>query len=528
MAIVVKDWTDVQMMFHAIDCLICALQSLCMEVSEEKSQAVISLRGRRLRKFQSHHIERSQHGPVLTFAGTHKTYSFPIASDITCLGIRVSYQRMTSASIDHRLQLAKAAFSRMKLWLHRRRGLALSKRIALWRQTVFSILSYGIPLLQWRTSHVWSLHTAMLVMFRRIIGNHSYISHMTHQEVLLQHCDPEPLHFSRLHLESIRSIFQARQSRSECSDITHGTAWTFVDQNLCLVEHCIGQFCRTTIGPDPERISAHETYICPHCHATCHGLANFRRRLTTRHAHAPTRQVQRSIMEHSQAGLPQCKHCKNSFSTWRAFKMHIQCHSCCLHLPSEIHHMQVPVIDVDAIRDQPFGAALLHALSEEDWRSISGLKDACQYMQKQCLLCHKHFERTQSLIFHLKTDHTCFHSRAMTRAAMIIQQLCASPCRFCEQNFTSSHMCPVLIQCATILAQGLNDDLADDDGEWPSNKHCYLCGDTLPTFAELTKHLATAHRLRRFDYNQARDTLRGAPTNMCTLLADVHQYRLRS
>eukprot|EP00438_Fugacium_kawagutii_P009842 Skav202175 [mRNA] locus=scaffold482:136944:141335:+ [translate_table: standard] len=514
MAGVINEWNDILLFFHAVDILVTTLRELGMSVSASKSTAMVALRGKHTRRFQAQFVKRAADRRLLcipTKSGT--TLDIPMTSQTTYLGHILSYTNSVTATVQHRIQLAKTAFRRLQFWLRKRSGIALHDRFSLWIKTVFAVMHYGLALQPLEQKHFWQLHTTMLTMFRQMLGDHSYITRHTHQQVLEQFHIPEPLHLLHRHFRSLLDSLQARHQWLAPTDITADSSWNFVTSNILQAEHFQLQFMHTSIDLSSPQISPHQRYLCPHCQRSCIGLANLRRHVTTFHADAPTRACQVSPMIHAKEGLPICRHCQTSFSSWRAFRLHVQCHACIgITLTPSWMHVQDSQMPLDNLLSQPFGAALLQALKQDNWTQIAQMPEACLFLQTRCILCDKWMDRYQSMSFHLKTEHTCLTSRVLARAAMLQQVLCHSRCQFCGATYNKSHACPVILQCALILAHGYADDQCDPDGDWPSNKRCSVCHESFSDFRTLMKHLATAHQLPRQDYNLSRDSLRGSPT----------------
>ena len=124
-------------------------------------------------------------------------------------------------------------------------------------------------------------------------------------------------------------------------------------------------------------------------------------------------------------GLPICKFCHQTFTTWRSFLTHIErgCQelvsgpqTCTIgadrvgaalgtiDLPAQ--HMAdvaarglrlITAEELHTLRTLPFGDKLLQIVQTRDWEKVPQMPDACRFLASHCMICSFQFSRCQEL-----------------------------------------------------------------------------------------------------------------------------------
>lgn len=124
--------------------LLDALTHLGMSVNTTKSKVLIRLQGSKHRQILSQHTYRNAVGHWLMLPShTGATHDIPIASDVSYLGIVISYHNATTRALTHRLKMARVAFARLSLWLMNRH-LPSALRLRFWYTCVWPVMCYGL------------------------------------------------------------------------------------------------------------------------------------------------------------------------------------------------------------------------------------------------------------------------------------------------------------------------------------------------------------------------------------------------
>ena len=298
---------------------------------------------------------------------------------------------------------------------------------------------------------------------------------------------------------------------------------------------------------------------CPDCQFSTDNRANFRRRRTNIHHDPVYRNPHIDWTQAALHGLPTCKHCNQSFTTWRSFKIHVERQTCQVsttdltstalavhtearHIPDTIvlphtapagpfdfdeaislfaEHMttaddlrvRLLVGDLAHLHAQPFGEFVLDAVRSLDWTSLTHDREACKHMTSYCTICGIYVGCCRSLLAHLKLYHGDLMNNVMAKSAQLTYTHAAtSPCPFCQKTFKKGHVCPVFLQARLLLLNGGGCDMAAGRPHVLRVLTCEICNETVGTVAAMNQHLRAVHRLATFDWNPSRDSTEGGPT----------------
>lgn len=101
---------------------------------------------------------------------------------------------------------------------------------------------------------------------------------------------------------------------------------------------------------------------------------------------------------------------------------------------------------------QPYGHRLLEVIRHKAWQELQELQSACRDMRHHRILCNVYHQRPQELNAHMRTCHASLVGHVFSKAAQISKaQASLSPCKFCQREFKTTHMRPVLTQSALLL-----------------------------------------------------------------------------
>ena len=142
-------------------------------------------------------------------------------------------------------------------------------------------------------------------------------------------------------------------------------------------------------------------------------------------------------MEHARDGLPQCRHCLHSFTTWHAFFYHTQAQSCAglRSLMQQASADQTLIHSLsEALIDNP---EVLNAAKNSSWQDLAEL-ECVRAKHNYCIECHHWSAKPQYVRRHMLAMHP--------EQADLIQQCVtdiqkskvsvSNPCNFCGQAYT--------------------------------------------------------------------------------------------
>ncbi|CAE7207588.1 unnamed protein product [Symbiodinium sp. CCMP2592] len=154
------------------------LAQLGLQVQHRKTQLIVAYKGRQATQWWRAHTATTAEGRFLLIPQPgSKALRLPIVTKLTYLGIILSYVDATTATVDHRLQVAEAQRARLLKVLHSR-TLPTTKRVQLWLACVRSSDLYGLHLVDLQQRHVVRI-TVTLVRHLRAIARS--FAHMTQE-----------------------------------------------------------------------------------------------------------------------------------------------------------------------------------------------------------------------------------------------------------------------------------------------------------------------------------------------------------
>ncbi|CAL1138037.1 unnamed protein product [Cladocopium goreaui] len=175
--------------FHrALGFLISTFASMDLHINTSKSAAIIELRGRQSLAVKRQLVQHDHTGDSLKIVLPNaETVYIPICKSTKYLGVVISYGNFEDDSLKHRLSLMHTGFRRLQKWLTGKHCLTSAQRYKLWLTCVYPILSYGIFALGLTHNGIQLATKHMMVMIRKLLQDHSYVTRRTNQQVLTDH-----------------------------------------------------------------------------------------------------------------------------------------------------------------------------------------------------------------------------------------------------------------------------------------------------------------------------------------------------
>ena len=391
----------------------------------------------------------------------------------------------------------------------------------------------------------------MYSMLRQILGNHAYHTGDSHQQALHRQGIALPLEWVIRTVDTLLQSASQRLLYATDSDIVHHLDWSHLHQlKACLEMHLhTGPAVPVTDLPEGD-LPPEPIYQCNICPFRATDVASFRRHCAIVHGTHMNRQINADHTKYMLNGLPQCRFCFKTFTTWRSFNIHIQ-RGCqvllagpaeCWHQPfADLRADPVPghtmfapkqdgpvrgqtVLsdgDLTNLRSQEWGSRILTIVGTKNWHHMTGEPAACTYLASRCCLCDQYLGRTQDLNHHLKVYHPEFWPNTAAKGKQLtLLHGEEVPCPFCHALFSNMHQCTVWTQMALLLIYGGGQNTMETPATQPGLQ-CELCNMTLDTQDALHSHLSREHRLVSASFNPARDCLGGEPAcNHCEALFD--------
>eukprot|EP00435_Cladocopium_sp_Y103_P017051 s3272_g4.t1 len=521
-------WWTIEQMFVT-------LNQMNLQVNPRKSVAMLEMRGS-----ASFHLRRR----FVTGSGAEQcvkieapglqTLYIPLKSQAKYLGVIISYGAFEMATLRHRFALMKTGFQRLRRWLLGH-GLTLRQRYQLWRQCIFPIFQYGICAVGLTSSGIRVALTQLTIMLRQRAHDHAYLTRRNNVQAFQHHHIPSPIELLRETAAGLLRSITHRQPLLKSHDIALNIDWTHLQPLLQQLDNWQAPSSLEHTLQSQEAWWSTPFFQCALCDFCTSDVSAFRRHCTTIHGQYMRRTQHVQISDYAVAGLPTCKTCGKTFTTWRIFQAHLE-RGCQEHLPgpslcvqpegdsgSALASLRVSMSkspdeaqrglrllteqELDFLKQQEFGARLLAMVQNRSWHQMAREREACSLLAKQCILCSVHFSRTQELNQHYRLQHSDLWEHAQLKAIQLTNINCSdSPCDYCGAFF-AQHTCPIWTQIAVLLVNGAGLTTLSASALSTEHQRCDLCQLCFSTATELIQHLRVEHGLQGLSFVEARDSL---------------------
>ena len=528
---------DLCLFHHFIGILFLTMQSLDMSINPGKSVALIELRGPLSKAARSRFVRRDHNGDSLKInipggADIH----IPICKSTKYLGVIISYGSFEDCSLKHRLKLMHVGFRRLQRWLTGKHSLHLSQRFQLWKTCIYPIFSYGLFATGMTQHGLKQAITQMTVMMRRVLHDHAYVTRRPNSTAFSRLNIPTPVQLLHGTAIALLRTLHNRKMNLLPHDLAHTIQWTHLPELVRqLTQLQEPPSLETPLHTLPEAWNQ-PFFQCAHCDFCTADVSAFRRHYTQVHALPMNRTQFVQPADFALDGLPTCKFCMTTFSTWRMFHTHIErgCQELLAgprsqtvipgrrgaalgtidpkmqHHPSDAAARGLRLIteeELHHLKSLPFGERLLHIVQERDWTKVEQAQDVCRYLATRCVICSHQFSRCQELHQHYRLQHPVLWEHVPPKAIQLTSLFCTdSPCPCCGALFTT-HSCPTWSQIAVLLVNGAGMEPTEDTATTEARQRCELCVLCFPSTADLVQHLQAEHGLQGLSFNGSRDSL---------------------
>ena len=451
---------ELEALLDVITVLFRTLEAFGMEVSDQKSKAILVLRGTLSNTVRRKFVRSASQGDgsELRIHTRGGALNIPLTDCFTYLGARVSYANFERQTLEWRLSKGEAAFQRLGTVLKGQHHLTTSQRLRLWQSCVWTTTQYGLTASGLTPWGARALETSVVRQLRAILKLPAHLTHTTNAQVCAAAGIPLPTQMlSQLLQDEGDRISQAPLDPLVCSPTQ---AWW---QHL--VTSFAPQATDSLIALDPLRCEAQS---CPHCGVTYHTRAALKTHIAKQHKDTTEVATERlepsfSRLLDSRDGLPQCKHCAKQFPTWQLLERHVTGGHCSvkLYVPSE----QAVTSSLDQGPSVVADTKLAHhpdiiqALKLHRANIVLHLSDRHKYLQR-CLLCGQWLASPAVIKTHYKGSHPqVFALTAQATRLCSTFSSAGSPCLYCgvktKQPRHHKLQCSVLWQFCLLVAHHL-------------------------------------------------------------------------
>ena len=497
---------------HTLD----VIENVKLSLSYSKSFMLIAYAGTNARAALKDVLQRSPTGASIRVPRLGREHTcLPLRSKGSYLGVCISYHAFEMLTWRHRKQASWLAFARLRAWL-RSRQLTRAHCMYLWKTCVFTVLTYGLLATNVTIPVLLDFQGTVYRMVRVVLQDHSYITHTTHQAAFQQHRIDQPLDMLRALAMGLLQRIQRRATILSPHDFLCQLDWTQLQDLLHLIHSMQAHAPEVPISPcpdDPIRVQARQH--CPHCPFVTDSIPNLRRHLTNHHNQPQFRTVSTSPLAMTLNGKPQCNNCHITFSSWKAFIVHVQ-RACCQVSPMMApEHTDVRLTPMSArdtvhrhfqVTTQPFWPELERCLHHDDWLGLCQLSVGLEHLVHHCAICGTWCNRFQELHSHYRLYHDEQLKGGVVKGAQLthVMQL-VSPCALCNKQYSRVHSCPVTLQIGILRLQ-----LQEPDIRAQQELTCEICVQQFDDQGQLYQHMARDHNQTLSDWVPSRDSVQGS------------------
>ena len=438
--------------YAAIKHVLQVLQQRGLSISADKTVIILDIRGKYAKKALRRYVVKTSKGRCIRVKLGSQCLDLKIVASHVYLGIKISFRKFEMETAQHRLQLARSVFSRLKTILCCQ-AVPQILRLRLWQSCVPPSLLHGLDCTGVTEVIAGKIRSLVTQQLRQIVRSYSMFTHEANEDLLI-----------RLHVEDpIDRVYKAFDNR--CSkpsmDFERLQVWESHTQWLNVLRgrlfdnsEAARQSAQDVHIGSAGQSSARawvvpvnlvtEQFICHECgfaFATQAALNSHKYKIHFAEQDKETRQAeihkhkQHPATEHARDGMPTCKHCGHQFETWPAFTYHVNSRNCAeirFFYAQENNRDQLATLqDALTYRDE-----LLQAATSLTWREMAELHVVKQH-HNHCLECHHWCASPMYVKRRMKSKHPELTEIVQDVTAKITQSDLAlkGPCRFCGQTF---------------------------------------------------------------------------------------------
>ncbi|CAE7827460.1 unnamed protein product [Symbiodinium sp. CCMP2456] len=442
---VISNGRDLEKAYAAMKHILASLQELGLSISTEKTVILLELKGPQAAKAVTRYTVKTKEGRCMRFNIAAKEVNIKIVAKHVYLGAVIGYKSFEHDTFLHRSRLAKSTFTRLGTVL-KNRSVPAHLRFQLWRGCVWPTWLHGLDSVGLNVRDRQTLHTQLIVQARTIANSFSMITRESNLKFLQRHHLPDPVRRLQTAI-TLRSSYDPWLG-PKLRPTEELLSWRrVVYQQLLDPEVCPWSQATPARNHRLHYLgdSTQPSFDCDVCGQSFSTQAALRSHMFRMHLdqQSKTERVDevkqaRNIpsMEHAKDGLPQCRHCLHSFTTWHAFFYHVQAQGCTglrqfLKQAAEDHTL-LPTLS-EALIDNP---TLLEAARNSTWQDLARL-DCVKNKLQYCVECNHRSAKQQYVRRHMlamhpeRTDliYQCIEDIKKSKVSI------SNPCNFCGQSY---------------------------------------------------------------------------------------------
>ncbi|CAE7364632.1 unnamed protein product, partial [Symbiodinium sp. CCMP2592] len=262
-----------------------------------------------------------------------RVFTIPIVDKHPYLGVVIAYGGAAKLTVQHRTQLAWAAWTRLRPLLTGAQAPALELRLRLWRACIPPILLYGLDCMPLSGK---LLHEVQRLLTRQLRAVARSQAHITHETTAALH--------ARLRVPFAADILSRAVGRvltrasTEPSKATPGYSPSTLINEAWLRETLDFLRCGSAPAPGPSSqpadsftpgnpLDGGDLHQCRECGYLATSFRLLRVHLSVVHGHKASHRFDANRFcrsTHSTQGMPTCRLCGRAFPRWTSLRTHMQ------------------------------------------------------------------------------------------------------------------------------------------------------------------------------------------------------------
>ena len=309
--------------------LLACLQSFGMEVSLEKTVALLAIKGPAAAALLKQYTKRVKGARVLRLFQGETEITLPLRREHDYLGVKISYHHYERATVKHRTSLAWVAFNRLHSLL-KHQMIPLRKRVLLWQACVWAVMRYGLTATGLDPHSAQQLRSSVMKQLRLVARSPAHVNHETNEQLLHRLGLLDPLRWLGAQCRHRVDVSRHTLGHLQPARVQHW--WNVVEASFC--------------SDYPQSATSHLTEvthilrirstcdICGQSFPSHHALKVHKGKqhpeVQPKHEPNPTIKNRRvdKYRKHAKGGLPQCRYCLKRFYGWPQFMGHFSQEAC--------------------------------------------------------------------------------------------------------------------------------------------------------------------------------------------------------
>ena len=309
--------------------LLACLQSFGMEVSLEKTVALLAIKGPAAAALLKQYTKRVRGARVLRLFQGETEITLPLRREHDYLGVKISYHLFERATVKHRTSLSWVAFNRVHSLL-KHQMIPLRKRVLLWQACVWAVMRYGLTATGLDPHSAQQLRSGVMKQLRLVARSPAHVSHETNEQLLRRLGVLDPLRWLGAQCKHRIEVSRNTLAHLQPTRVQHW--WSVVEASFC-ADYPPSAISHLTEVTQILRIQS-TCDICGQSFPSHHALKVHKGKQhpesQPKHEPNPTLKNKRvdEYRKHAKGGLPQCRYCLKRFYGWPQFMGHFSQAAC--------------------------------------------------------------------------------------------------------------------------------------------------------------------------------------------------------